>query len=850
MRFYLTLGILFVAFVTKAQFSENFGDGNFDTDPVWIGVTDNFIVNADNQLQLNAPPEADTSYLVTNSTVIDDVTWDFWIRMAFNPSSSNLVRVYLVTDQENLKDDLNGYFVQVGNTDDEISLYRQSGATITKIIDGINDVVDLADVNVRIRVTRDALGNWELLRDATGGYSFVSEGTVLDNTHLSSAYFGVFCKYTSTRSDKFFFDELGTPYIDTTPPTVETITVVSPTSIRVFFSEPVNGVTAENTSNYFLDNGAGNPISAVRDAVDFSQVDLTFDSPLLNATWYNLEVNNVEDLDDNIIDPTVEEFFYFIPELAFENDLVFSELMIDPSPIVGLPEVEFIEIFNRSDKVFELENWTINDNSTMTTLPSYIIEPNQYLVLCGLEEGELFGIDNYIELAGLPTLTNAEDYIVIKNNEGLLIDSVFYNQTWYNNNDKDDGGWTLERINMEAPCSGKDNWSASEHPSGGTPGSQNSIWSNEDDVQAPVIAFLEVLNDNEIIISFNENLDTTIDLEIEINPTAGGFEGEFLNFDSYRLYDLTLEENTYYTLTVSGGQDCWGNLINDQIQFGLPGNPEQGDIILNEILFNPQTGGTDYVELVNISDKIIDLNKLFIANWDDQIDNYELIGAQQHLLFPNEYALLSEDSTQVIDYFAVYGVGQFIDTDLPSFPNDSATVYLLNSDSTMLDYFHYDDDDHYPLLNSTDGKALERITFGGGLNNSNNWHTASENVQWGTPGYLNSQFAAPIALGEVSIDPQIFSPDEDGYEDVLTINFKLTNVDNNIDVSIYDNQGRLIKKLADNYFIGQNGLLIWDGINEDGEKAAIGTYIILIDVKNKEGIRSQFKKVAVLAGRL
>ena len=136
------------------------------------------------------------------------------------------------------------------------------------------------------------------------------------------------------------------------------------------------------------------------------------------------------------------------------------------------------------------------------------------------------------------------------------------------------------------------------------------------------------------------------------------------------------------------------------------------------------------------------------------------------------------------------------------------------------------------------------------MNNPDNWHTASENVDWGTPGYLNSQAAMPLAVGDVSIDPQLFSPDNDGYNDVVTINFDLTDTDNVLDVTIYDNQGRLIRLLKDNYFIGQTGLLTWDGINDDGEKAAIGSYIILVSVKNTNGDETQFKLVTVLAGQL
>lgn len=853
MKFYLTTFYLLVAFLSIAQFSDDFNDGDFTTSPTWTGMTDNFEVDAENQLHLVAPASSDTSYLSTVSTEIDDATWDFWVKMDFNPSSGNNTRVYLVSDQENLKESLNGYFVLIGNTNDEISLYRQDGLSITKIIDGADDAVDMSVVTARVKVTRDGAGNWELLTDPAGGYSFASEGSVTDNTYSSSAYFGVFCKYTSSRSDLFYFDNIGTPYVDLTPPTLSSITIIADNQIDVKFSDPIDPVTGQTASNYTVDNGIGNPTTAVIDGVDPSVIHLTFSTAFSNGTTYELSVENVEDVDGNsIVGTATASFLYFVPEETEKNDIIFTEVLADPSPVVGLPEVEFFEIYNRSDKIIDLNGWTVNDNTTTANLGAYILAPSQYVVICGVGEGALFGIDNVLEVDGLPALTNSEDDLVIKNNDGLEIDSIHYALFWYKDNDKDNGGWTLERKHLNSPCSDFNNWGASVNPTGGTPGAQNSIWTDEDDVTAPTVSNIQILSNTAVEVSFSEAMDTLIPLSLEISPSIDELSSTYIDLNEAQLAVLTLQPNTIYELKISNGADCWGNSINQTISFGLPSEVEQQDIILNEILFNPLTGGSDYVELYNKSDKIIDLHELQLANYDDEdgISNFERIGEEQLLLLPNQYVLLTEDSADVIKDYVVYGIGSFVETDLPTYPNDSGTVYLTTLDSSIIDYFHYDEDFHYALLNTEDGKALERISFGGGMNNPDNWHTASENVNWGTPGYQNSQFLMPVSAGEVSLDPQLFSPDNDGYNDVLTINFDLKNVDNVMDVIIYDNQGRTIRELKDNYFIGQKGFVTWDGINDDGEKAAIGTYIVLVSIKNTAGDESLFKLVAVLGGQL
>ncbi len=853
MRFYLTPIFLLVTFVTFSQFSDDFSDGDFTTAPTWLGMEANFEVNAENQLHLVAPAEEDTSYLSTASSIIDDVTWDFWVRMDFNPSSGNNARVYLMADNSNLKESLNGYFVLIGNTTDEISLYRQDGLSITKIIDGADDAVDVADVTARVRVTRDAAGNWELLSDPTGGFAFASEGTTLDNTHTTASHVGVFCKYTSSRSELFYFDDLGVPYADGTAPELVSVTPISATALDVQFSEPVDAITGQTTANYTVNEGIGNPVTAILDGVDPALVHLTFATAFINGTTYEIDVALVEDLDGNTIEaPATETFLYFVPEVAANNDVIFTEVLADPNPVIGLPEVEFFEIYNRSAKTFNLAGWIVKDNTTTATLNSYVLAPNAYVVICSPGDGSLVGIANFLETDGLPTLTNSEDDLVLKDDTGLEIDSIRYKVSWYKDTDKDDGGWTLERKHLNSPCSDFNNWGASVNPSGGTPGVQNSIWTDEDDVTAPTVSNLQIINETTVELSFSESMDTTVGLIVTTVPGLDALSSIFTALDKAILTTETLQPSVIYELTVGGGADCWGNTINQTVKFGLPGIIEPEDIILNEILFNPLTGGSDYVEIYNKSNKILDAHQLYLANYDDEdgISNFEQVGTAQQLMLPGEYLVLTEDSTDIIDAFSIYAEGTFLETDLPTYPNDSGTVYLTLADSSFVDYFHYDEDFHFALLSTEDGKALERITSGGGMNNPENWHTASENVDWGTPGYQNSQFLMPTSLGEVSVSPQLFSPDNDGYNDVVTINFDLIDTDNITDVIVYDNQGRTIRMLQDNYFIGQRGFVKWDGINDNGEKAAIGTYVILVSVKNAAGNESLFKLVTVLGGQL
>jgi hypothetical protein len=304
MKNILTIALLFVGFFTQAQWNDNFTDGDFTTAPVWGGQTANFEVDGLNQLHLNAPVVTDTSYLSVASTSIENAQWEFYVELDFGSSGSNLARIYLTSNNADLKASLNGYFVMVGNSADEISLYRQDGTTKTEIINGTDGLVGGTTIMARVRVTRDDIGNWELLADATGGTTFVSEGTVLDNTYASSAYAGVHCKYTSTRSAKFYFDDFvvtGTAFVDDVLPFVQSVTATSNTMVDVLFSEDMDQTSVETLVNYSLDNSIGNPTVAALDGANAMLVHLTFGTPFTNNTSYFLTTTNVDDVAVNTL---------------------------------------------------------------------------------------------------------------------------------------------------------------------------------------------------------------------------------------------------------------------------------------------------------------------------------------------------------------------------------------------------------------------------------------------------------------------------------------------------------------------------------------------------------------------
>jgi len=851
--------ILFFLFALQisAQFTDNFTDGNFTANPIWNGNTSDFQITA-NQLQLNAPSVSASKYLSTPSQAINNGSWEFKFRLTVNPSGSNFSRIYLVSNTSNLSGNVNGYFVMIGGSSDEISLYKQSGSTITEIIDGRNGVLNVSSVNTKIKVTRTSSGSWQLFSDTTSGFtSYISEGMINDNTFTQSLFFGVFCKFTSTRSDKFYFDDFvvtGTPIVDLIPPLLDSVKVISSTQLDVLFNEPVSLATAQNITNYTGNNGIGNPIIATRDASNLAKVHLTFSSAFPIGIYHTLAVANVEDIAGNSIVNTTRKFIYFIPAIPVYHDVVINEILPDPNPAISLPEAEFVEIYNTStSKIFDLSGWEIGDASSGSSLGEFVLLPNSYVVICANSDLPKFSIyPNVIGVSSL-SLSNSGDEIYLKDNAGNKIDFMQYSIDFFGGTDKKNGGWSLELVNPNLNCFNTQNWKPSTNFNGGTIGIKNSVYDTIPDTQSPELKSVFAISNSQIEITFSETIDTNSLLTSSFLVTNGIAISSFLiNSTIGNSVTLTvspaLDSGKIYTLSISNLQDCEGNISNPSADFVLANKPQIGDLIINEILFNPVTGGQDYVEIYNNSDRYIDLKGCKIGNDDNGNPGNLKTVESNNLLYPKDYLVLTTDKYSVLNQYFTRNEDKIIEIpSLPTFSNDEGVVYLILPSGDVSDKLEYTEDMHFGLLRNKDGVSLERLDFNRPTSDKSNWHSAAESIGFGTPGVKNSQFnSAKIIDNILSISPEIFSPDNDGFEDVLTLSYSFNKPGFVGNITIYDAKGRLIKYLIKNELLATKGVFIWDGLTDNGTKARIGRYIVFFEYFDLDGNVKSIKKTCVL----
>ena len=543
--------------------------------------------------------------------------------------------------------------------------------------------------------------------------------------------------------------------------------------------------------------------------------------------------------------------------------VVIDEIMADPSPQVSLPNLEFVEIKNVSGQDINLQGWKLATSSaTSGAFANYTLPADSFLVLTSTSG--VVSFTNYGRVLGVPSfpaLTNDGTTLSLISKDGKLIHFISYTLAWYQNPLKEDGGWSLEMIDTHNPCSGQNNWKSSIDNSGGTPGRKNSIDAINKDVKAPEIKNVYAKDNTTIIFQFDEAVDSASAVDIAhysigTSINLGALSIVSTDFSQLQLnLASALNATQVYTITVAGIKDCAGNAgTTKQFKIGLPQDAASSDVVINEILFNAKPDGFDYVEFYNRSNKIIDLSKLYIGNRNSAgaISSLKKLSEQSFYIFPGEYIVVTEDANNLQKNFLVKDPNSvFIIATMPSFPDDKGTVLLVNFQGAIVDELNYLDDWHFQLMASVEGVALERIDPEKPTQTADNWHSAASTAGYGTPGYKNSQYKQADNIdATIEITPKVFSPDNDGVDDIATIQYQVNETGYVANITIFDISGKLVRHLVKNATLGLKGSWNWDGLDEKGQKLLIGNYIIYTELFNLHGKKKQFKNVVVLARKL
>ncbi|WP_025764875.1 lamin tail domain-containing protein [Dyadobacter tibetensis] len=550
-----------------------------------------------------------------------------------------------------------------------------------------------------------------------------------------------------------------------------------------------------------------------------------------------------------------------VPGRTFQNyygQILITEIMSDPSPPVGLPNAEYLELLNTGSTDLSLKNWKLTIGQTQILLPDTLLPAGSYILLCHKNNLSLF--TPYGRLCGLSSLTLPNDgaSLALYSSTNQLVYAVSYSSSWWEPS-KRQGGYALEIKDIHAPCTDRENWQASVDPLGGTPSKINSIVVSLSDRQSPQLAYYGLYNQQSVRMVFSERLDS-LKLSFDGSFVMDGSPARsiLLQRPEFSVVQASLPKELQIGIgeefRIRNVSDCAGNLMPEtSIRLGLPVIVDSGAVLISEVLFNSLAEGVDYVELVNHSNNFVNLSGWKLGNVrNGRNENEKLITSHPLLIPPYGYLVVSIDGLKVFrqypyDEKPLVGGRRYVNvSQLPAYALDTGGVVLFNDQGKVVDRLLYSQSMHDPLLAKQKGVSLERVNLQKPSNAPGNWQSASGASGFGTPGYANSQRYLAEALDLVVVEPEGFSPNGDGIDDIALVRFSFTRPGHFANVSIFNQNGRLIKILASNLSVGGQDTLVWDGTDQQGNLVAGGYYFIVSEVWNASGYRQTFKCKLVL----
>jgi len=253
---------------------------------------------------------------------------------------------------------------------------------------------------------------------------------------------------------------------------------------------------------------------------------------------------------------------------------------------------------------------------------------------------------------------------------------------------------------------------------------------------------------------------------------------------------------------------------------------------VSELLYQPVSGGAEYVELYNATSQELVCDSFCLIRWvgDSLGKHYPLPSGKS--IPAHSYIVLTKDTDFVMNnYHVEYPHLLFQMKSMPTYPNSAGTVIVASVSGIIQDRFDYDESMHNPMLRETHGVALERISLDADANTPGNWSSASSIAGYGTPTSSNSQQEHQSST-EVTLSAELFSPDGDGYQDEVSIHIVTEEQGLSCNISIFDAQGRMIRHLMRNGILGSDETLIWDGKDDKSQLCHRGSYIIIVDLYN------------------
>ncbi|MEO8446265.1 MAG: lamin tail domain-containing protein [bacterium] len=544
---------------------------------------------------------------------------------------------------------------------------------------------------------------------------------------------------------------------------------------------------------------------------------------------------------------------------------IVNEIMYSPADASN----EWFEIFNTSSSAVDLQNWKWKDaTSTLRTITTQntVLDTNSYLIICQDSvkfKNQFSAFNGKLIQTAWSQLNNSGDNLILINPAGIRVDSLTFSSSWGGNT----GGYSLEKINSVGPANSPSNWGTCIEPAQGSPGKKNSITPKPFDLllksftTEPLfpstdesLTLISVIKNPGLNPAQNFQLKIYSDINLDSMPQPD----ELINSQSTSL--LNSGDSIIHVYTIQDPDTGTAQFIskiiyaddydtlNNQIikRFYVSSQSGSGGMVINEIMYDPLTNQSEWVEFYNASAQSVNIKKWKFKDASVTVT----LSDSDVFINPGDYLMIAHDSS-IYQKFAYIASTQNVKVKISasvSLNNSGEELSLTDSINNVVDRVAYFPAWHNSELIETKGISLERINPAFTSSENSNWSSCA-NTLGGTPGLLNSIFTKNITSdSEIEITPNPFSPDGDGLEDFALIRYKLTSPFSQMNIKIYDIKGRLVRNLANNNITGSEGTIVFNGLGNDDQKLRIGIYILLIEAVDARGGRVNNVKAAMVIG--
>jgi hypothetical protein len=474
----------------------------------------------------------------------------------------------------------------------------------------------------------------------------------------------------------------------------------------------------------------------------------------------------------------------------------FSIVVNEINYLPSASSTEWIELYNRSLDSINLKNWRWSDEANynspkLITSNNYWLKPSEYVIVAN--DSLLFAA-RYPEVtaktffigSSFSSLNNSGDMIVLTDSLGAVVDSLFYDDSWGGGADI-----SLERVFADSSSFDPNNWKSSESQRLATPGKLNS--------QSPV-DFDAAIHKNDVIFSpahpavgqpviitaiiRNKGLQNiaaqiTVKTFYDVNSNQNGEPSELIDSSSFigmitgdsgvvvinwivpailSKQRSALAESRFILVQIeySGDQRTENSIAVKELKVGLRNQA----MLINEILYNPDTSQVEFVEIYNPGPEPVDLHNWTISD----ASSNKIVSPNTHYCPPQSFRVLAGDSAFFSKFPLVPDSQILIIPSMPSLNNTEDKVILRDDVGNLLDSLQY-----YSSWGGGHGRSLERINYSASANDPANW-VSSVSSGRATPGVANSiLFAQPYARNSLIINEIMYSPftDEPEYVEIF-----------------------------------------------------------------------------------